>query len=292
MEYIRDIQSIGKKDSAIAGGKGASLGELKKAGFYVPPGFAVLSRAYEKFLEKNSLNAEIGKILRSADHKKIHTIENASKKIKDLILSAKILEDIDVEIQNYFEKTGLKLVAVRSSATAEDSLGAAWSGQLESYLNTDSKNLLKNIKKCWASLFTPRAIFYRLEKNLRNQKISVAVVVQKMVKSEKSGVVFSVHPVAEKKNRLIIESCYGLGEAMVSGRITPDSYVVQKTPRRIIDKNIQATKQVLSDGEILRLSALIIRIENHFGFPVDVEWAQEKEKFYILQSRPITTLKK
>ena len=168
-------------------------------------------------------------------------------------------------------------MAVRSSATAEDSASAAWAGQLESYLNTTEETLLESVKKCWASLFTPRAIFYRFEKELHKQKISVAVVVQKMVESEVSGIAFSVHPVTENRNQLIIEAGLGLGEAIVSGQITPDSYVVEKEPRRIIDKNIEVQKrglyrsgengnewreiskergekQVLSDEEILKLS--------------------------------------
>jgi len=202
---------------------------------------------------------------------------------------------------------------VRSSATAEDSASAAWAGQLESYLNTTEENLLENVKKCWASLFTPRAIFYRFEKDLHKQKISVAVVVQKMVDSEKSGIAFSVHPVTQDRNQLIIEAGFGLGEAIVSGQITPDSYVVEKQPRKIIDKNIQTQsrglyraknggnewldipkgqgeKQVLSDGEISELSDIILGIENHYKFPCDIEWAVEKGNFYIVQSRPITTL--
>ena len=147
-------------------------------------------------------------------------------------------KDIGTAIQKEYKKLDAEYVAVRSSATAEDSASAAWAGQLDSFLNTTEKDLLKNIQKCWASLFTPRAIFYRYEKGLHKQKISVAVVVQKMVESEVSGIAFSVHPVTEDRNQLIIEAGFGLGEAIVSGQITPDSYVVEKEPRRIIDKNV------------------------------------------------------
>ncbi|MDP1619910.1 MAG: PEP/pyruvate-binding domain-containing protein, partial [bacterium] len=166
---------------------------------------------------------------------------------------------------------------------------------------------------CWASLFTPRAIFYRFEKNLHKQKISVAVVVQKMVESEFSGIAFSVHPVTEDYNQLIIEAGFGLGEAIVSGQITPDSYVVEKNPRNILDINVstqergiyraknggnewrdipepQASAQVLTEKQILELSEIILGIEKHYGFPCDIEWAFEGGKFYIVQSRPITTL--
>jgi len=249
-------------------------------------------------------------------------VERASEEIQTLILGEKMPKDISAEIHSRFKILDSKYVAVRSSATAEDSSTAAWAGQLESYLNTTKDDLLPKVQKCWASLFTPRAIFYRFEKDLHKQKISVAVVVQKMVESEVSGIAFSVHPVTEDRNQLIIEAGLGLGEAIVSGQITPDSYVVEKTPRRIIDKNVSEQErglyraslypskvkqgvagnewrnistehgaaQKLSDGQILELAELVLKIENHYDFPCDIEWALEKGKFYIAQSRPITTL--
>lgn len=313
MEFLRDFKKISKSDVGLAGGKGASLGEMTQVGISVPPGFVILSTAFEKFLEETDLNIEIDAVLDSVNHKEIHTVENASEKIKALILSAEMPKDISEEIQKFFKNLNSKYVAVRSSATAEDSASAAWAGQLESYLNTTQETLLENVKKCWASLFTPRAIFYRFEKDLHKQKISVAVVIQKMIESEVSGIAFSVHPVTEDRNQLIIEAGLGLGEAIVSGQITPDSYVVEKQPRRIIDRNVevqkrglyrankngnewreipkeQGEKQVLSDKEILELSNLVLSIENHYNFPCDIEWAFEQEKFYIVQSRPITTL--
>ena len=294
--FIKPFRQLSKKDIVQAGGKGASLGEMMQAGIPVPPGFVVSASAFEKFLEETDLNVEIDSILHSVNHKKIHTIEDASEKIRALILDAKMPKNVAIEVQKFFKELGARYVAVRSSATAEDSLSAAWAGQLESYLNTTEKNLLENVKKCWASLFTPRAIFYRFEKGLHKQRISVAVVVQKMVKSEKAGIAFSVHPVTQDRNQLIIEAAHGLGEAIVSGQVTPDSYVVEKSPRRIIDKNVnvqtkkQGKKQVLLDKEILELAKIILRIENHYNFPCDIEWAYEKKKFYIVQSRPITTL--
>jgi len=313
MELLRDFGQITKNDVALAGGKGASLGEMTQVGISVPPGFVILSTAFEKFLEETDLNVEIDSALESVDHKEMHTVENASEKIKALILQADMPADIASEIQKFFKNLNSKYVAVRSSATAEDSASAAWAGQLETYLNTTENDLLENVKRCWASLFTPRAIFYRFEKDLHKQKISVAVVVQKMVESEKSGIAFSVHPVTQDRNQLIIEAGFGLGEAIVSGQITPDSYVVEKQPRRIIDKNVQiqtkglyrtqnggnewhnipreqGEKQVLSDEKILELSEIVLKIENHYGFPCDIEWAFEDERFYITQSRPITTL--
>lgn len=313
MEFIRDFKNLSKNDTAIAGGKGASLGEMTQAGISVPPGFVVLSTAFEKFLEETDLNVEIDSILNSTNYKDIHSVENSSEKIKALILRSEVPEIIGNEIQKFFKNLDAKFVAVRSSATAEDSASAAWAGQLESYLNTTEENLLENVKKCWTSLFTPRAIFYRFDKKLQNQKISVAVVVQKMIESEVSGVAFSVHPVTKDKNQIVIEAGFGLGEAIVSGQITPDSYVIEKNNWNVLDKNISGQQrfiarskvggnewqivpkekqelQKLSDYEIINLAKLINEIEDHYDFPCDIEWARENGKFYIIQSRPITTL--
>ena len=321
MAWIKPFNELSRHDANIAGGKGASLGEMTQAGIPVPPGFVILSEAFERFLEETDLNVEIDSILHTVKPEEMHTVEGASEKIQALILAAKMPEDIKQEIQTFFAELDAKYVAVRSSATAEDSASAAWAGQLDSFLNTTEDTLLENVQHCWASLFTPRAIFYRFEKELHQTKISVAVVVQKMVESEVSGIAFSVHPVTEDRNQLIIEAGYGLGEAIVSGSVTPDSYVVEKEPRRIIDTNVstqtralyrvdgrgpstgsgqanvwrdiaepQASSQVLTETQILELSELILKIENHYGFPCDIEWAFAQGAFYIVQSRPITTL--
>ncbi|MEI8062326.1 MAG: PEP/pyruvate-binding domain-containing protein [bacterium] len=314
MELVRNFTQLNKHNADIAGGKGASLGEMTQAGIPVPPGFVVLSNAFERFIQETNLFEEIDGTLDAVNHNEVHTAEAASEKIKGLILSREMPKDIQIEIESSFSKLNTKYVAVRSSATAEDGKDHAWAGQLDSYLNITSVNLLDKVKHCWASLFTPRAIFYRYEKGLHNTKISVAVVVQKMVDSEISGIAFSVHPVTEDRNQLIIEAGFGLGEAIVSGQITPDSYVVEKEPRRILDINVgtqtealyknpeggntwknvsepKASSQVLTEEQILELSEMILNIERHYGFPCDIEWAYEGGRFYIVQSRPITTLK-
>ena len=221
--------------------------------------------------------------------------------------------DIAQEVGAAFKKLDADFVAVRSSATAEDSAAAAWAGQLDTYLNTTEQTLMENVRKCWASLFTPRAIFYRFEKELHQTEISVAVVVQKMVASEASGVAFSVDPVTENRNHILIEGAFGLGEAVVSGTITPDAYVVSKEPRTIVEKNIETQekglyratdggnewriispdeggKQKLTDEQILELCEIILNIEHCYNAPQDIEWAIENNSFYIVQSRPITTL--
>ncbi len=313
MELTRNFRQLNKNNVDIAGGKAASLGEMTNAGIPVPSGFVILSTSFDYFLKESHLIEEIDAILDSVNHQEIHTIEAASEKIQNLIINAEILEDIKKEIETSFEILNARYVAVRSSATAEDGVDHAWAGQLNSYLNTTKDDLLEKVKYCWASLFTTRAIFYRFEKGLHKTHISVAVVVQKMVDSEISGIAFSVHPVTEDRNQLIVEAGFGLGEAIVSGEITPDSYVVEKNPRNIIDITTntqvkalyrgekgntewcdipepQASSQVLTIDQILELSELILKIENHYGFPCDIEWAFEKGKFYIVQSRPITTL--
>lgn len=314
MVSLIDLKEINKNQVAMTGGKGSSLGELSRMGVTVPDGFVVCSSVFEQFLIETNSDINLETLIKSVNPKDMHAIEAMSKKIQRLIQEARIPEEVASQILNSFTILNSNFVAVRSSATAEDSVTAAWAGQLESYLNTTRESLLQNIKKCWASLFTARAIYYRFQKGLTDGKISVAVIVQKMVASEKSGIAFSVHPINKDNNQMIIEAGLGLGEAIVSGQITPDSYIVEKDSRKIIDKNIniqtrllrsapnggnewieilknQGERQTLSDQEILNLTDVVCNIEKNCGFPCDVEWAMDNGKLYILQSRPITTLK-
>lgn len=279
----------------------------------VPPGFVILASAFEKFLEETDLAQEIEAILKKINYKDVNSVDKASNVICDLIHDAEMPKDLQKEFIEEFKKLKSNYVAVRSSATAEDSSIASWAGELESYLNTDKNNLTINIKNCWSSLFTPRAIFYRKEKKFLKNHVSVAVVVQKMIQSEVSGICFTVHPVTEDRNQMVIEAGWGLGEAIVGGLITPDSYVINKKENKIIDKNVseqkimivreknktkeiavvraKQEKQKITDKEILELAKICQKIESHYGFPCDIEWAYENGKFYIIQSRPITTLK-
>ena len=312
--YTNPFSDIKKDDVSLAGGKGASLGEMTQAGIPVPPGFVVVASAFDHFLKEADLQAEIQTALGGAKTEATHTLEEASQIIRSLILAAEIPGEIAREIQTAFQALNTPCVAVRSSATVEDGASAAWAGQLDTFLNTTASDLLQNVRQCWASLFTPRAMFYRAEQGLTAKHVSVAVVVQKMIQSEVSGVAFSVHPVTEDPNQIIIEAVWGLGEALVSGELTPDGYVVHKDGWEISDYSVseqtwelvqgpdgvtqkvavpeeRQSQQKLSDLQIVELARLVKTIEEHYGFPVDVEWAYARGVFFILQSRPITTLR-
>lgn len=309
---IKHFNQISKKDVDSVGGKGASLGELTKAGFHVPEGFVITALAFEEYLKETDVNVEIRARLNKINLKDIKSVEESSGIIMDLVMNKIMTKSMQREILKEFRKLKVKYVAVRSSATAEDSKIDSWAGELETYLNTTEKMILKNVKKCWASLYTPRALFYRIERKMRRKSVSVAVVIQKMIQSEVSGICFTVHPITKDRNQMIIEAGYGLGEAIVGGMITPDAYVVEKDSLTILDINIneqekmikwvknknqtiavpkaKQAKQKFKNSDIIKLSKIVRNIEKHYKIPQDIEWAFAKGKIYITQSRPITTL--
>lgn len=319
-KFIRWFNELKKEDTAIAGGKGANLGEMVNAGFSIPEGFVITADAYSYYINYNNIRDEIIRTLKSLDVNNTEALNNASKKIESLIESGKIPDDLQDEIIKAYEELNKRFgeeqfVAIRSSATAEDLPEASFAGQQKTYLNVIGKeDLLKAVKGCWASLFEPRAIFYREQQGFEHEKVKLAVVVQRMVQSEKAGVMFTVDPVLQQNNILSIEAGYGLGETVVSGSITPDTYRVDKNTLEIKEKDISKQEwmlaridkenkkvniplplqnlQKLSDDEIKELAKIGIAIEKHYNFPQDIEWAYEKGKFYIVQSRAITTLKK
>jgi pyruvate, water dikinase len=310
--FIKTFKQLSKNDVSIAGGKGASLGEMTKAGIPVPFGFVILASAFERFIEETDIDIEIDAQLKKVNHQNINSVEEASEAIRGLISKAEMPKDIAKLIQEQFKKLKAKYVAVRSSATAEDSSSAAWAGQLETYLNTTEKDLLNDVQLCWSSLFTPRAIFYRFEQKMQRKIVSVAVVVQEMVQSEVAGICFTVHPVTKDYNQMVIEAGLGLGEAVVSGQVTPDTYVIHKNDFSILDINVseqsmmiikggkdnihkklsakQGGMQKLTGKQIVELAKICKNIERHYKKPQDIEWAFFGKKFYITQSRPITTL--
>jgi len=283
-----------------------------QAGIPVPPGFVILADTFREVIKTNNLAGEISGLLKSVKVENTESVDEASKKTRELIAKAKTPENIEQEILKNFDELDGHFVAVRSSATAEDSTTASWAGELETYLNTTRENLLVTVKKCWSSLFTPRAIFYRIEKKMQDEDVAVAVVIQKMVVSEISGVAFTVHPVTKDSNSMVIEAGWGLGEAIVGGQVTPDTYTIDKKNMKAVDiyhseqevmivrdKNEtkeapvpseKKNKQKLSEKQILELAEICAKIEKHYGKPQDIEWAYENRNFYIVQSRPITTL--
>ena len=311
------LYEIDKDDVPIAGGKGANLGELMRLGIPVPEGFVVDANTFREFIESTGLKDKILEILNKIDVNNTKELENASKTIRKMIEETPMPKEIEEEIRNAYrqlcEELGEEVyVAVRSSATAEDLPSASFAGQQETYLNVKGEDeVVEKVKKCWSSLYTPRAIFYRVQQGFRHEDVSIAVVVQKMVNSEKSGVMFTSHPVTGEKIA-IIEAVFGLGEAIVSGEVTPDHYEYDRVQRKLIKVQIAEKKfmitrkdgetvkvelgekgreRVLSDNEIEELVKLGEIIEEHYGHPQDVEWAIERGKIYIVQSRPITTIK-
>jgi len=312
------FQEVDKDDVSLVGGKGANLGEMAKAGFPVPRGFIVTSKAYFDFLEENKLKSKVFQELKKINADDPQTINEASEKVKKLILSGQISSTLAKEIIfNYLKLGSLitqALVAIRSSATAEDLPTASFAGQQVTFLNIRGEaNVLKKIQECWASLFEARAIFYREEKGFDHLKVGLAVPVQEMVPAEISGVMFTINPVTHQKSQLIIEAVWGLGEFIVQGEVTPDTYLIDKNSLDILSKKVEKQeiqlikvgsltkkakvprrrqlKRKLTDPQIVELAKLGKKIHKHYFYPQDIEWVFYKKKFYIVQSRPVTTLK-
>jgi len=312
--YVLYLQEIDRTNLMVVGGKGASLGELSGIkGIRVPEGFCVTTEAYKKITENNQeLNSVLDKLtrLKAEEREKISEI---SAKIRMTIERIPIPKDIAKEITGYLTKFGEKdAFAVRSSATAEDLPTASFAGQQDTYLNIIGKEaILKHISNCWASLFTERAVIYRLQNGFDHRKVQLSVVVQKMVFPQAAGILFTADPVTSNRKVLSIDASFGLGEAMVSGLVNPDIYKVCN--RKVIDKKISTkklaiyalknggtkqqeiepdmqTRQALTDKQILQLAQMGRKIEEHFGCPQDIEWCLVDETFYIVQSRPITNL--
>jgi len=318
MKNLMWFKELNRNSLADAGGKGANLGEMFQNGFPIPNGFVITSWAYYKYLEANNLKEPITKILQNLDVEDNDKLMEASAKIKKLIVESKTPDDIKQDILKAYkelnEMVGRQVyVAVRSSATAEDLPTASFAGQQSTYLNIiGDENLLKAVKDCWASLFEPRAIYYRVENKFEHMKVGLAAVVQMMVQSEKAGVVFTVDPLYQDPDIISIETAYGLGEVVVSGQVTPDTYRISKKDFSIIDKSVVKQpwmlvkmdgknkrveikdeaqgNQKISDLEIKDLAKICKKIEEHYQYPQDIEYAFEKGNLYIVQSRPITTL--
>ena len=317
--YVQKFEDLNKSDIGIAGGKGANLGELTQAGIPVPPGFVVTAETYEKFMEDSGINDKVLDILDQIDINDTKALQSAAEEIKSIIIETPIPDDMVMFIKEAYNQLCQRVgeedtdVAIRSSATAEDLPEASFAGQQDTFLHVSGdEEVIEYIRKCWASLFEARAIFYREENNFEHSKVLIAVVVQKMAIADKAGVMFTVNPSTGEEIALI-EGSWGLGEAVVSGDVTPDNYQVDKTNNEIInvtisDKKVMYTndesgtsvkvnvpenlrmERVLSDEELIELTEMGKRVQAHYGEPMDTEWAFERDNLFLLQARPITTL--
>ena len=313
------FNEVTKKDVATVGGKGANLGEMTNAHLPVPPGFIVTANAYYDFLQKAKITDKIRNLLQPLDPSNSKQLQQIAEEIKQVILNAQMPPELAKEIKEAYIKMGGGLVAVRSSATAEDLPEASFAGQQRTFLNVQGeKEVVVAVQGCWASLFEPRAIFYRQQHGFDHFKVGIAVPVQKMVDSEASGVIFTIEPVTSDNSKIVIEAVFGLGEAIVGGEVTPDLYIIDKDGLKISTKkigkqewqlirnlatddkgaNIQVplppstqTQQKLTDEDIVQLAKLGKQIEDHYQFPQDIEWAKEDKELLIVQSRPVTTIK-
>ena len=321
------FEELTKDDVPLVGGKNANLGEMLRAGIPVPPGFAVTAYAYKRFIEETGIKDKIYEILRKHVKPGASAPEDymdASKEIRALIESTPMPKDIEEAIRRAYRELCRRLgkeeefVAVRSSATAEDLPDASFAGQQETYLNVKGEDeVVEKVRKCWSSLFTPRAIFYRESKGFEHEKVLISVAVQKMVNAKAAGVMFTIHPVTGEKDKIVIEGNWGLGEAVVSGSVTPDEWVVDKNTlevieERIVEKTVEyirdprtgrtihaevpperRKKPCLTREEVKRLAELGILIEKHYGRPMDIEWAIDRDlpfpdSVFIVQARPET----
>ena len=317
MPNILWLEEIKKEDIPSVGGKGASLGEMTAIGLPVPKAFVVTAQAFRKFLVETGIEETLFRRLERLDVDDNGALESVSRDAQDLVLSVEIPDHIREEITDAYARMGANgtVVAVRSSATAEDLPEASFAGQQETFLNIlGDEDLVDAVQRCWASLYGARAVYYRAKQGFDDRSVNIAVVVQELIRSEKSGVMFTSHPVTGEP-LTIIEGSWGLGEAVVSGSVSPDNYVFDLRSERVVDRLIaekeimivpegehgtkvvklsekQRTAPVLSDAEVARLATLGRIAESHYGVPQDIEWAIVGGDVFILQSRPITTIRR
>jgi len=322
--YTIWFEDLRKDDGPTVGGKNANLGEMISSGIPVPPGYAITAQAYKKFIEATGTADKVYKMLAGIDPKDPKQGQDASDKIRELIEKTPIPDDLKNEIFQSYRELSKRVgaadvsVAVRSSATAEDLPDASFAGQQETYLNVrGTEDLLDKVRKCWSSLFTPRAIFYRVEKGFKHESVLISVAIQKMVNAKAAGVLFTLHPATGDTTKIVIEANWGLGESVVSGAVMPDRYVIDKDTSKIVDRQI-ATKDVefvrdpktgqtvhskvpqdrkdlpcLSDKEVEKLAELGKLIEKHYGRAQDIEFSIDRDQpfpqdIYIVQSRAET----
>ncbi len=313
------FNEVGKKDVGLVGGKGANLGEMTNANIPVPPGFIVTADAYFDFLEQTKITEKIREILEPVDVNDSKQLQQTAAEVREIISKAPMSKEIAEEIRKAYREMRGGLVAVRSSATAEDLPEASFAGQQRTFLNVQGEDdVVDAVQGCWASLFEARAIFYRVHQGFDHFKVGIAVPVQRMVQSETSGVMFTLEPVTNDTSKIAIEAVLGLGETIVSGDVTPDIYLVDKDSMKISKKEIakqewkmirdpekhgddtnikvplspaEQEAQKIPDEDIIILAKIGKQIEDHYQFPQDIEWAKENNELFIVQTRPVTTIK-
>ena len=312
---------VGRDDVSLVGGKGANLGELTQADIPVPPGFVVTTRAYREFINHSGLDHVLRRILHGLDVDDESQLNATAAAVQQAIEQAEMPATMQQEIRTAYGQLGEGPVAVRSSATAEDLAEASFAGQQATFLNIEGGvNVVEAVQRCWASLFEARAIFYREQAGWGHLDVDLAVPVQRMVQSESSGVMFTVDPITNDANRIVIEAAFGLGEAVVGGLVSPDHFEVDKAAEQILERQIftqdrqlvrapggavdpehganvwqelsesEGSTPKLDDGQVVELSVIGKRIESHYGSPQDIEWGWADSQFYLLQTRPITTV--
>ena len=312
------FRNIGREDVAIAGGKGANLGEMTRAGIPVPPGFVVATAAYRRFLVETGLERALDQRLKALDVHDGGTLDLISAECRRAVETAEMPRALKREIADAYNELGGGPVAVRSSATAEDLEDASFAGQQSTFLNiVGPQAVIEAVQRCWASLFEARAMYYREQKGWNHIDVDLAVPVQRMVQSQAAGVMFTVDPITGDPNRVIIEAAFGLGEAVVGGMVTPDHFEIDKVRGQILQRELatqdkmlvrgpspdssnpniwqpltqfEGRRAKLSDPEILELMHIGTRIERHYGAPQDIEWGLADGDFYLLQTRPVTTV--
>lgn len=331
MSYIKWFKDISEKDLGSAGGKGMNLGIMYNLGLPVPPGFVITAQTYQEFIERTKIKDKIFSWLSELDVEDNDHLQKTATEIQRLIMLTKVPEDMAEEIRDNYELLEIKkrqaagdlvsgteeFVAVRSSATAEDLPSASFAGQQATFLNVKGKDkIVDAVRGCWASLFTARAIYYRVKNHFSHEKVLIAVVVQKMVNSTQSGIMFTINPATNQEDEIIIEAVYGLGELIVGGEVNPNTYIVDKNTRKIKSMEVRKqdfglfrnqkgenekreipaslqVRQVLNEKQIQEYARLGKKIEDHYQKPMDIEWAIENNvDIYIVQARPVTTFKR
>ncbi|MCI4368652.1 MAG: phosphoenolpyruvate synthase [Thermoplasmata archaeon] len=317
MPLIVNLAEVSDSDIALVGGKAGKLGEVVREGLPVPPGFVVTTEAYQTFVDSTVLKEAIPSALETLDLGRPESVDAVGRRIRDTFEATPFPPELGEAISRAFERFSkehsVRFSAVRSSATAEDLEGASFAGLQETYLNVaGTDEILSAIRRCWGSLFTPRVLVYRARKGFDHRQVKLAVLVQKMVDSVVSGILFTRDP-NSGENHMIIEAGWGLGEAIVGGEVTPDHYVVDGASQRIVQKQVseQSVKivraasggnehvpvpeaersvQKISDDRILKLASLARVIESHYRRPMDIEWCADDKSLYIVQARPVTTI--